>query len=140
MSEKLPIHDPNLIFGVLALQAGLITQQQFAEGCAAWAARRDTSLGQILQERGWIKADDRSMIERLALRHPGPGTPPSVSQSEQWTGAPRSPGPQLTFPILLLLVVLGAAVLSLGGTTAWLWLWASRQAELADEQQLAVEA
>jgi len=48
MSDATPSHpeatDRNLLFGVLALQADLIDDTQFIEGCAVWAARKDTPL------------------------------------------------------------------------------------------------
>ena len=51
--------DRNLLFGVLALQADFIDNQQFAEGCAAWAARKSTPLADLMVERGWLTATDR---------------------------------------------------------------------------------
>jgi WD40 repeat protein/serine/threonine protein kinase len=60
--------DRNLLFGVLALQADLIDAAQFVEACAAWAARKDTSLGDLLVERGWLSAEDRQEVERLLER------------------------------------------------------------------------
>jgi hypothetical protein len=44
--------DRNLLFGVLALQADLLTPVQFADGCSAWAARKDLPLAALLVERG----------------------------------------------------------------------------------------
>jgi hypothetical protein len=32
--------DRNLLFGVLALQADLLDNNQFVEACSAWAARK----------------------------------------------------------------------------------------------------
>jgi hypothetical protein len=40
--------DRNLLFGVLALQADLIDNTRFAEACAAWAARKDLALADLL--------------------------------------------------------------------------------------------
>src|SRR5262249_36824335 len=57
--------DANLLFGVLALQADLIDVHRFAEACAAWAARKDTPLADLLVERGWITPEDRAAIEHL---------------------------------------------------------------------------
>src|SRR5262245_45681426 len=42
---------PNLLFGVLALQADLIDAQQFAEACTAWSARKDSPDGQQVVSR-----------------------------------------------------------------------------------------
>ncbi len=56
--------DRNLIFGVLALQADLLDAARFAEACAAWAARKDTPLADLLVARGWITPQDRTALER----------------------------------------------------------------------------
>lgn len=60
--------DRNLLFGVLALQTDLIDSSQFADACAAWAARKNSSLADILIERGWITAADKADVERLMER------------------------------------------------------------------------
>jgi hypothetical protein len=63
-----PGHDLNLLFGVLTLQLDLITQAQFADACAAWAARKDRPLADLLQERGWLSDEDRAEVERVLRR------------------------------------------------------------------------
>src|SRR5262245_10470515 len=60
--------DRNLLFGVLALQADLIDTRQFIEACTLWTARKDVFLADLLMERGWIVAEDRSHIEYLLER------------------------------------------------------------------------
>src|SRR4051794_31946404 len=60
--------DRNLLFGVLALQLELINQEQFADACAGWAIRKDTSLPDLLIERRWITAQDRDEVNRLMER------------------------------------------------------------------------
>lgn len=60
--------DRNLLFGVLALQTDLIESPQFTDACAAWAARKNTTLADILIERGWITAADKADVERLMER------------------------------------------------------------------------
>jgi hypothetical protein len=55
--------DRNLLFGVLALQADLITPTRFAEACAEWAAHKDRPLSDLLLQRGWISADDRTDLD-----------------------------------------------------------------------------
>src|SRR6516165_1249032 len=60
--------DRNLLFGVLALQADLIDADRFAEACSAWAAKKATSLAELLQERGWITAEERAHVEFLLER------------------------------------------------------------------------
>ena len=57
--------DLNLLFGILALQADLISQEQFVEGCAVWSAKKNQPLADILVERGWLAADDRALVDRL---------------------------------------------------------------------------
>src|SRR5207302_5924644 len=60
-----PDADRNLLFGVLALQAGVINKDQFAQGCAAWAADKEKPLADLLVERGWLTADARQYAESL---------------------------------------------------------------------------
>jgi tRNA A-37 threonylcarbamoyl transferase component Bud32 len=60
--------DRNLLFGVLALQADLIDAVQFGEACSAWAAKKSSPLADLLQERGWITADERAHVEFLLER------------------------------------------------------------------------
>jgi hypothetical protein len=60
--------DRNLLFGVLALQADLLDNDQFAEACSAWAARKDTPLADLLVARGWLTAEDRGHVEYLLER------------------------------------------------------------------------
>lgn len=67
--------DRNLLFGVIALQADLLDAERFAEGCAAWAARKHTPLADLLVERGWLTAEDRErvdwLVERKLKKHGG---------------------------------------------------------------------
>ncbi len=60
--------DRNPLFGVLALQTELIDPKQFADACGAWAARRDLALADLLIDRGWITAEDKSNVEKLLER------------------------------------------------------------------------
>jgi serine/threonine protein kinase len=60
--------DHNLLYGVLALQLDLIDANQFAEACAAWAARKNVPLAQLLTERGWLDAEGRADVEKLLAR------------------------------------------------------------------------
>jgi serine/threonine-protein kinase len=60
--------DRNLLFGVLALQADVITATQFIEACTLWASRKETALADLLTERGWLTAADRADVERLVQR------------------------------------------------------------------------
>lgn len=60
--------DPNLLFGVLALELELIDVRQFAEVCCTWAARKDKSLADLLVERSWLNAEARGDAQRLMGR------------------------------------------------------------------------
>jgi serine/threonine-protein kinase len=60
--------DRSLLFGVLALQADLLDNDRFAEACSAWAARKETPLADLLVERGWLTAEERSHVEFLLDR------------------------------------------------------------------------
>jgi PAS domain S-box-containing protein len=60
--------DCNLLFGVLALQADLIDNQQFIEACLLWTSRKDAPLADLLLERGWIVPQDRAHVDYLLGR------------------------------------------------------------------------
>jgi hypothetical protein len=60
--------DRNLLFGVLALQADLIDDAQFARACSEWAGRKQTPLAELLVERGWLTPSDRADVEKLLER------------------------------------------------------------------------
>lgn len=60
--------DRNLLFGVLALQADLITPSGFVEACTLWASQKQTPLSELLVQRGWLTAEDRADVERLLQR------------------------------------------------------------------------
>src|SRR5262249_27840613 len=55
-------------FGVLALQADLIDNNQFAEACSAWTRRKHTPLADLLIERGWILPADQAHLDYLLER------------------------------------------------------------------------
>jgi serine/threonine-protein kinase len=63
-----PDADRNLLFGVLALRADLITNAQFVEACATLAGRKDTPLADLLVGRGWLTPGDRADVQRLLER------------------------------------------------------------------------
>ena len=60
--------DRNLLFGVLALQAGLIDTRQFMEACALSQTGRTSGLPDILLERGWISGADKTHVDCLVQR------------------------------------------------------------------------
>ena len=63
--------DPSrdLLFGLLALQNGLIDQVQLAAAFQAWTRDRTQPLADHLVARGDLDADDRSAVEALVDRH-----------------------------------------------------------------------
>jgi len=61
--------DRNLLFGLLALQNGLINQGQFVAVFQAWTLDKDRALADHLVGRGDLDTDDRSAVEALVARH-----------------------------------------------------------------------
>jgi hypothetical protein len=60
--------EQNLLFGLLALQADLISRDDFLQACEQWSAGRELSFPRLLVQRGWLKAEDRREVERLVER------------------------------------------------------------------------
>ena len=79
--------DRNLLFGVLALQAGLIDPHQFVDACTLWASRKDNSLESLLVERGWILPGDTDhlnyLLQRRVQRHGGATGPALASVPDE---------------------------------------------------------
>jgi WD40 repeat protein/tRNA A-37 threonylcarbamoyl transferase component Bud32 len=69
MSSSVSDSDFNLLFGVLALQTGLLGNDQFAEACAAWTTCKHRLLADLLVERAWLTAEECQEVERLVQRH-----------------------------------------------------------------------
>jgi hypothetical protein len=61
--------DRNLLFGLLALQNGLINQVQLVDAFQAWTLDKARDLAAHLIDRGDLDDDDRSAIEALVARH-----------------------------------------------------------------------
>jgi serine/threonine-protein kinase len=61
--------DRNLLFGLLALQVGLIDQGQLVAAFQAWTRDKLRPLADHLVGRGDLNADDRSAVEALVARH-----------------------------------------------------------------------
>ena len=61
--------DRNLLFGLLALQNGLIDQGQLVAAFQAWTLDRARALSDHLVGRGDLDADDRSAVDALVARH-----------------------------------------------------------------------
>src|SRR5262249_18263286 len=61
--------DRNLLFGLLALQNGLINQVRLVAAFQAWTLDKGRALADHLVGRGDLDADDRSAVEALVSRH-----------------------------------------------------------------------
>jgi serine/threonine protein kinase len=61
--------DRHLLFGLLALQNGLIDQGQLVAAFQAWTRDRGLPLADHLVSRGDLDADDRGAVEALVARH-----------------------------------------------------------------------
>src|SRR6185312_14793251 len=61
--------DRHLLFGLLALQNGLIDQVQLVAAFQAWTRDKARSLADLLVARGDLDADDRSAVDVLVVRH-----------------------------------------------------------------------
>ncbi|TWU00712.1 Serine/threonine-protein kinase PknD [Botrimarina colliarenosi] len=67
--------DSNLMFGALALQAGLVTPQQLADACVLWATHGGMPLSDLMVEQGWLsQAACKSVLSLLAARLDRPRT------------------------------------------------------------------
>jgi eukaryotic-like serine/threonine-protein kinase len=61
--------DRDLLFGLLALQIGLIDQGQLVAAFQAWTRNRSRPLAAHLGDGKTLDADDRAAIEVLVERH-----------------------------------------------------------------------
>src|SRR5436853_4548429 len=61
--------DRNLLFGLLALQVGLINQGQLVAAFQGWTLDKSRPLADHLADRGDLDADDRAAVEALVERH-----------------------------------------------------------------------
>ena len=59
----------DLLFGLLALQNGLIDQGQLVAAFQAWIRDRSRPLADFLMTRGNLDADDRAAVDALVSRH-----------------------------------------------------------------------
>ena len=60
--------DPSLLFGILALQNGLIEQPDLIAAFQCWCKERSRPMAQVLVERGALTERDRSMLDDLVRR------------------------------------------------------------------------
>jgi serine/threonine protein kinase len=61
--------DQHLLFGLIALQVGLIDQAQLVAAFQAWACDKSRSLADHLSERGSLDAEGRAAVEAMAAVH-----------------------------------------------------------------------
>ena len=61
--------DRNLLFGLLALQNGLIDQARLVGAFQAWTLDKGRPLAEHLVAMGHLDADDRAAVEALVARH-----------------------------------------------------------------------
>jgi serine/threonine protein kinase/tetratricopeptide (TPR) repeat protein len=59
----------DLLFGLLALQTGLINQTQLVAAFHAWTQARDRPMAEILAEQGAMEAPCLSLVEGLVIEH-----------------------------------------------------------------------
>ncbi|GAC1468569.1 MAG: hypothetical protein NVSMB9_11370 [Isosphaeraceae bacterium] len=59
----------NLLFGLLALQTGGITQAQFVAAFDAWELEKTRPMPEVLAEQGAIDPARRAMVEKLLAEH-----------------------------------------------------------------------
>jgi serine/threonine-protein kinase len=59
----------DLLFGLLALQTGLINQAQLVAAFHAWTQARERSMAEILAEQGAISAACVTLVEGLVIEH-----------------------------------------------------------------------
>jgi hypothetical protein len=61
--------DRHLLFGLLALQTGIISPEQLVLAFQAWARDKSKGLADHLKARGDLDDEDRAAVEALAARH-----------------------------------------------------------------------
>jgi WD40 repeat protein/serine/threonine protein kinase len=64
----------DLLFGLLALERGLIDQAQLLAAFQAWKVAEDRSMPEILREHGALDAAGAALVAGLAARRPGRGS------------------------------------------------------------------
>src|SRR4051812_38771113 len=61
--------DRSLLFGLLALQNGLIDQADLIAAFQLWSKGRTRPLAQVLIDRGALNEADRTLLDALVSRH-----------------------------------------------------------------------
>src|SRR4029077_19803874 len=58
-----------LLFGLVALQTGLINQAQLVAAFHAWTQARDRTMAAILSEQGALESPCLALVEGLVIEH-----------------------------------------------------------------------
>jgi len=61
--------DQNVLFGMLAVQTGFITQEQLSAGMQAWVLNKSKPLGEVLVDQGVLKRDQLAQIDARVVEH-----------------------------------------------------------------------
>ena len=61
--------DRNLLFGLLALQNGLVDQDQLVAAFRAWSRDKGRQIAEYLVERGDMDADQRDAVQAMVGLH-----------------------------------------------------------------------
>jgi tetratricopeptide (TPR) repeat protein len=80
--------DRNLLFGILALQADLISHDSLISAMSTWAVNKDTPLGQILLDQGALTQVGHAVVETLVRLSEHPGVVPVCGPGHHPDGQP----------------------------------------------------
>jgi PAS domain S-box-containing protein len=131
--------DQNLLFGALALQAGLLDPMQFADACSAWATRLDCALADLLVQRHWLTAEDRAEVERLLERKlRKQGSRLSADQASSTPSPAATPSPTMTQAFIALPPAQRYARKELHATGGMGQVWRARDPDLDREVAMKV--
>jgi eukaryotic-like serine/threonine-protein kinase len=61
--------DPNLIFGILALQMDFISRDALIAALNAWVLEKSRPLGRVLMEQGALAGDEHDLLDALVRKH-----------------------------------------------------------------------
>ena len=60
--------DQNLLFAIVMLRNGFVTQEQFVNILNQWSETKSKDVADLVLENGWLEQDDATMIEKLVRR------------------------------------------------------------------------
>src|SRR4051812_25397765 len=64
-----PVAHRDLLFGMIALQIGLIDQDRLVSAFRDWTRDKSRPMADLIADRGDFDADDRAAVEALVARH-----------------------------------------------------------------------